>query len=152
TTAYTRDGSLNMDANRRLVTVDGKPLASSITIPSDAKTITISTDGKVYVTRPGSTASSQVGEIQLSNFPNPAGLKAIGNNLFEETAASGAPSQHTPGQDGMGEIRNGYLERSNVEVVSELVSLITAQRAYEISTRAIRVSDDMLRNTNQIVG
>jgi len=150
-TAYTRDGSFCLDSNRRIVTAEGKPLGAGITLPSDATSISIGTDGKVYVLRSGSTEMALAGEIRVVNFPNPSGLKSVGGNLFEQTAASGTPTEHTPGLDGMGETRQGYLERSNVEVVTELVRLITAQRAYEISTKSIKVSDDMLSNANRIV-
>jgi len=150
TTAYTRDGSFSLDSNRQIVTSDGKPLGSGLTVPSDATSINIGQDGKVYVVRAGSTDMSLAGEIRVANFPNPAGLKSIGGNLFQQTAASGTPTEHTAGQDGVGDVRQGYLERSNVEVVTELVKLITAQRAYEISTKAIKVSDGMLAKANEI--
>ena len=146
---YTRDGSFQRDPNGALVTADGIPLADPVTIPLDAKNITIGLDGTVSVEQNGATAA--VGQIQLYRFANPAGLSSEGNNLYAANAASGAELVGTPQTPGFGSIRQGFLELSNVEVVSELVSLITAQRAYEINARAIRAGDEMLSNTSQIV-
>jgi len=151
TIAYTRDGALGLDGQRRIVTPDGRPLADNVTIPANASAISISTDGKVYVSIGGSAEEQQVGSISLAVFANPAGLKSVGDNLFLETVASGAPTVSTPGQDGVGLIRQGYLERSNVDVVAELVRLITAQRAYEINTKAINITDKMLQQSNALV-
>ena len=151
TTAYTRDGALGMDGQRRLVTPDGRPLADSVTVPSGAVSVTVSADGKVSAIMGGSTEAQQIGAISLAAFANPAGLKSLGANLFAETVASGAPTAATPGQNGTGELRQGYLERSNVDVVSELVRLITAQRAYEINTKAITIADRMLQESNGLV-
>jgi len=151
TTAYTRDGAFAMNSQRQIVTQDGKPLTDNITLSSDATSISIGSDGQVWITTPGSAAMTSVGQITLTRFPNAAGLKNFGSNLFQETVASGAPTSGVPGQNGIGEIKQGFLERSNVEVVAELVKLITAQRAYEISSKAIRVSDHMLQAANNIV-
>jgi len=146
---YTRDGSFQINPQGNLVTADGVPLADQINIPPDADKITIGLDGTVSVEQAGIT--SQVGQMQLYRFPNPAGLSSEGNNLYAATAASGAELAGQPQSQGFGSIRQGYLELSNVEVVSELVSLITAQRAYEINARAIRAGDEMHSNTSQIV-
>jgi len=151
TIAYTRDGAFGLDGQRRIVTPDGRPLADNITIPSNATTIIVASDGRVYATIGSSTEQQAVGAITLASFANPAGLKSIGDNLYVETVASGAATTNTPGQNGVGVIRQGYLERSNVDVVSELVRLITAQRAYEVNTKAIRIADEMLQQSNALV-
>lgn len=148
---YTRDGSFQMNQNGELVTADGYRLDPAITIPNDATSISIGIDGTVSVLQPGSTQPTQVGQITLSRFPNPAGLSAEGANMFRATDASGPETQGQAGQQGFGLIRQGFLERSNVEVVRELVNLIQAQRAYEFNTRAIRVADEMLSDTNQVI-
>jgi len=151
TTAYTRDGALGLDGQRRLVTPDGRPLADSVTIPSGAVSISIAGDGQVAAYVGTATAPQQVGTINLATFANPAGLKSLGGNLYAETVASGAPSVGTPGQNGVGEIQQGYLERSNVDTVTELVRLIAAQRAYEINTKSISIADRMLQQSNSLV-
>lgn len=146
--AYTRDGSFELNSKGELVTADGLPLSPSITI-QDAKEISVGTDGTVYVK--GSDGSIQnVGQIMVANFPNPSGLDNIGRNLYLETIASGAPIVSAPGEQGTGEIYQGVLENSNVETVTELVNLITAQRAYEINSRAIKASDEMLSTINNM--
>ncbi len=146
--AYTRDGAFELNSKGEVVTADGLPLSPSITI-QDAKEISVGTDGTVYVK--GSDGSIQnVGQIMLANFPNPSGLDSIGRNLYLETIASGAPIVSAPGEQGTGEIYQGVLENSNVETVTELVNLITAQRAYEINSRAIKASDEMLSTMNNI--
>lgn len=147
---YTRAGGLRVDSTGNMVTADGYRLNPQITIPQNALSVSVATDGTVSVTTPGSTAPTQVGQISLTRFLNPAGLSSEGNNLLAQTAASGAPLQLTPGQQGAGIIQQGFLERSNVDVVKELVNLITAQRAYEFNTRAIRAADDMLSFTNNL--
>lgn len=150
TTKYTRDGSLQKSQDGQLVTTTGYPIEPSITIPSDATGVTIAPDGGVNVTTTAGT--STVGNIQLARFSNPAGLSSEGNNLLAETEASGTATTGTPGQDGFGAVQSGFLEKSNVQMVTELVNLITAQRAYEVNSRAIKAGDEMLRNTIQIAG
>lgn len=148
---YTRDGSLRVDANGNLVTSGGNLLEPSISIPSDTRSISIGRDGTVSVFAGGDNTPSVVGNIQLARFPNPSGLSSEGANLLAETAASGSPTVVTPGNSGAGTIQQGFLERSNVQMVTELVELIQAQRAYEINARAIRAGDEMLRSTNQML-
>ncbi len=144
TEAYTRAGSFKLNSNGQIVTPDGYLLSPSITIPDDATNITISEDGTVSVLQPGQTSMTQVGTIQLVKFINPSGLKAIGKNLFKETAASGSPITGTPGNDGLGTISQGFLEMSNVNVVEEMVNLIIGQRAYEANSKSIQTADTML--------
>jgi flagellar basal-body rod protein FlgG len=150
TTAYTRDGSLHQDAQGQLVTSSGYPLSPAITIPSNAQTVTIGTDGTVTITQQGQAAPTQVGSIQLANFINPAGLEARGENLYVETASSGTPTTNTPGSNGLGSLKQGYIETSNVNVVEELVNMIQTQRAYEINSKAIQTSDQMLQRLTQL--
>jgi flagellar basal-body rod protein FlgG len=150
TTAYTRDGSLHQDAQGQLVTSSGYPLSPAITIPSNAQTVTIGNDGTVTVTQQGQAAPTQVGSIQLANFINPAGLEARGENLYVETASSGTPTTNTPGSNGLGSLKQGYIETSNVNVVEELVNMIQTQRAYEINSKAIQTSDQMLQRLSQL--
>jgi flagellar basal-body rod protein FlgG len=147
---YTRDGSLQMNADGQLVTTTGYALEPAITIPIDAVAISIEKDGGVNVTDPSGT-QSVLGTIQLARFPNPSGLSSEGDNLLSETEASGTATTGTPGENGYGSIQAGFLEKSNVQMVTELVNLITAQRAYETNSRAIRAGDDMLRTANGIV-
>ncbi|RME61271.1 MAG: flagellar basal-body rod protein FlgG [Candidatus Dadabacteria bacterium] len=144
TQVYTRSGSFQLNENGEIVTPDGFPLAAGITIPSDALSIVIGQDGTVSVRVPGSTAPSQVGQIQGVRFPNNAGLRAIGKNLYEETVSSGSPVTGTFGENGLGRLNQGFLETSNVSVVEQVVSMITAQRAYEATSRTIQAADDML--------
>jgi flagellar basal-body rod protein FlgG len=146
TIAYTRNGNFSRDSTGRIVTNDGDPMEPAITIPADAISVTVGNDGTVSVLRPGETVATEVGSIQLAKFINPAGLKSLGKNLFLNTTSSGDPIQGTPGLEGMGTIAQGYQEMSNVEIVDELVSMIIAQRAYETNSRAIRASNEMLRN------
>ncbi|MHC4206390.1 MAG: flagellar basal-body rod protein FlgG [Planctomycetota bacterium] len=147
---YTRDGALQINANGELVTTTGYIIEPAITVPTDATSISIENDGGVNVTDPSGT-TSVVGTLQLARFPNPSGLLSEGDNLLAETPASGTPTTGTAGDAGFGMIQGGFLEKSNVQMVTELVSLITAQRAYEINSRAIKVGDDMLRTANEIV-
>jgi len=147
---YTRDGALQINANGELVTTTGYSIEPAISIPVDATSIDIGKDGGVNVTDAAGT-QSVVGNIQLARFPNPSGLSSEGDNLLAETEASGTPTTGTPGESGFGLIQSGFLEKSNVQMVSELINLITAQRAYEINSRAIRAGDDMLKTANQIV-
>ncbi len=148
TIAYTRDGSFKLDADGNIVTSDGYFIEPPITIPQNATSISISPEGVVSVKVPGQVAAQNVGQIQLARFVNPAGLKAVGDNLFKETDASGAPIVANPGTNGMGNLRQGFLEASNVQVVEEMVKLITAQRAYESNSKSIQTADDMLRIAN----
>ncbi len=150
---YTRDGAFRIDANGRLVTGDGYLLADGVNIPqnADLSTLQIGADGTVSGLTAGVTTLSTFGNIQLTKFANPAGLSSEGSNLYAETPASGPPTESTPGLDGTGELLQSHLERSNVEVVTELVNLITAQRAYEVNSRAIRAGDEMLSTTSDIV-
>ncbi len=149
-TVYTRDGSFQLSSNGELVTSEGLKLDPAISIANDAISIGIGSDGTVSVQdSTGATQSS--GQITLTNFPNPAGLESMGKNLYRETTASGSPITGTAGQDGMGEIIQGFLESSNVEVVTEMVHIIVAQRAYETSSKAIKASDNMLATTNRLI-
>jgi flagellar basal-body rod protein FlgG len=145
---YTRDGELQVDNQGQLVTANGYALQPSVTIPVEAQSITIGTDGTVSVRLPSSTATTQVGNIQLVDFINPAGLQPIGGNLYIESGASGAAQTGTPGINGLGGIVQGYVEGSNVNVVEELVSMIETQRAYEMNSKAIATSDQMLQFVN----
>ncbi len=147
TVAYTRAGNLHTDAQGQLVTVDGYPIEPQITIPTDATSVTISPDGLVSVTTAGQSQAQEVGQIQLANFSNPAGLEAIGRSMFKPTTASGQPVVANPGQEGMGTVAQGFLEGSNVEVVTEMLDLITSQRAYEVNQKVIEAADEMLRRT-----
>jgi flagellar basal-body rod protein FlgG len=148
--AYTRSGSFKIDGEGRIVTSDGYPLEPEMTIPTDTMAISIGTDGTVSVLQAGDTEPTEVGTITLARFVNPAGLSSIGRNLYLPTAASGEEVTGTPGQDGFGTIAQGYLEMSNVSVVDEMVNMITAQRAYEINSKAIQASDDMLQVANNL--
>lgn len=149
--AYTRAGALHLDAEGNLVTASGDPLEPAITIPPDATSITIGTDGTVSVTEPGQTQAQQVGQIQLALFPNPGGLNSIGDNLFLPTAASGDAIVGSPGaSEGLGTIVQGMLEDSNVNVVEEFVHMILAQRAYEADSRVVRAADEMLQQLNAV--
>ncbi len=147
---YTRDGSLQTNANGELVTTTGYAIDPAISIPTDAVSVSIEKDGGVNVTDSSGT-QSVVGTVQLARFPNASGLSSEGDNLLSQTEASGTPTTGTPGENGFGAIQSGFLEKSNVQMVTELVNLITAQRAYEINSRAIRAGDDMLRTASQIV-
>jgi flagellar basal-body rod protein FlgG len=149
TISYTRDGSFQVDSTGQVVTVNGYTLDPAITIPTDALSITVGNDGTVSVTQPGSTTPTNVGTITLSDFVNPAGLQAIGANLFTETAASGTPTTGTPGLTGLGSLQGGALETSNVNVVTELVNMIETQRAYEMNSKAISTMDQMLQYASQ---
>lgn len=145
TLAYTRDGGFQIDADGLLVTSSGMEIQPSITVPADALNVTIGTDGTVSATTPGNATPTTLGDLQLADFANPAGLQPIGKNLFVETAASGAPQVGTPSQNGLGSLTQGFLESSNVNVVEELVGMIEAQRAYEMNAKAIQTTDSMLQ-------
>jgi flagellar basal-body rod protein FlgG len=148
-TKYTRDGALQINANGQLVTTTGYALEPSITIPNDTASIGIEKNGSVNVTNSAGVISV-IGTIQMARFPNSAGLSSEGDNLYAQTEASGTATTGTPGENGLGTLQAGFLEKSNVQMVSELVNLITAQRAYEINSRAIKAGDDMLRTANAI--
>ncbi|RYF05968.1 MAG: flagellar basal-body rod protein FlgG [Comamonadaceae bacterium] len=150
TTAYTRDGSFQLDSQGRIVTSSGLPVANGITVPPNAKSISIGEDGTVSVTVPGNTAPQQLGTLAMASFINSPGLEPVGQNLFRESAASGQPQQGTPGTNGLGIMRQGFLETSNVNVVEELVTMIQTQRAYEMNSKAIQTSDQMLAKLAQL--
>ncbi|WP_293994196.1 flagellar basal-body rod protein FlgG [Sphaerotilus sp.] len=150
TTGYTRDGAFQLNATGQLVTNNGQLVQPGVTIPPNAQSITIAQDGKVTVAMPGQAAPQSVGQLTLASFVNPAGLEPRGQNLFTETAASGTPVAAAPGSDGMGALSQGFLETSNVNVVEELVSMIQTQRAYEINSKAITTSDQMLQRLTQL--
>ncbi len=150
TTAYTRDGSFQKDKDGQLVTSSGYPVQPAITIPQNATSLTIGRDGIVSVTQGNSSAAVQIGQLQTAMFMNPAGLQSVGENLYAETDASGAPTQTNPGLNGAGLLSQGYTESSNVNVVEELVNMISTQRAYEINSKAVQTSDQMLQRLAQL--
>jgi len=145
--AYTRSGNLKSDADGRLVTSDGFPIEPAITIPPDATSITISSTGLISVTQPGQANATEVGQLQLANFANPGGLLSTGRSLYTPTAASGQAVIANPGDEGTGAVSQGFLESSNVEVVNEMIDLISSQRAYEVNQKVITAADEMLRKT-----
>lgn len=149
-TAYTRDGAFHVDSNGQLVNSNGFAVSPAITIPPNTQSISIGQDGTVTVTQQGSSTPVQVGALQLASFINPAGLESVGGNLYLETAASGTPAVNTPGTNGLGTINQGYLETSNVNVVEELVNMIQTQRAYELNSKSIQTSDQMLQRLTQL--
>jgi len=148
--AYTRDGSFQVDSEGQLVTASGFVVQPAITVPADATSLTVGRDGVVTVTQPGVAAPVQIGTLQLTTFVNPAGLESKGENLYVETAASGPPNITTPGTNGAGLLVQNYVETSNVNVVEELVNMIQTQRAYEINSKAISTSDQMLQRLSQL--
>lgn len=150
TTAYTRDGSFQLNENGEIVTANGMLLDPAITIPQEATSITIGSDGTVSVMEPGNATPTNLGQIQLVRFINPTGLEPIGDNLYRETQASGTPVANNPGDEGLGTIRQCFLETSNVNVVEELVCMIEAQRAYEMNSKSISTSDQMLGRLTQL--
>ncbi len=150
TAAYTRDGSFHMDSQGQLVTSSGFVVQPAITIPANATSLTIGRDGTVSVLQSGQAAPTQIGTLQLTTFVNPAGLEARGENLYVETASSGSPSTNTPGLNGAGMLTQGYVETSNVNVVEELVNMIQTQRAYEINSKSVQTSDQMLQRLSQL--
>lgn len=149
-TAYSRAGAFKMDSNGRVVTSDGYPMLPEIVIPSNSSKITIGTDGTVSAVQAGQSTASTVGNIQLANFTNPAGLSSSGRNLYQQTDASGNATTGTPGQTGLGTISQGFLEMSNVNVAEEMVNMIIGQRAYEANSKAITTSDEMLQLANNL--
>ncbi|HEY1129550.1 MAG TPA: flagellar basal-body rod protein FlgG [Roseateles sp.] len=150
TTSYTRDGSFQLDANGQMVTSNGYTVLPGVTIPPNAQSLTIGNDGTVSVTLPGQAAPQSVGQLQLATFVNPAGLDPKGQNLFTETAASGTPNTGAPSNNGIGALQQGFVETSNVNVVEELVQMIQTQRAYELNSKAVQTSDQMLQKLAQI--
>ena len=150
TTGYTRDGSFQVSPTGQLVTNNGYALQPGITIPAAAQSVTIGSDGTVSVMLAGQAAAQTVGQIAIANFVNPAGLDPKGQNIFAETTASGTPQTGTPGQNGLGTLRQGFVETSNVNVVEELVAMIQTQRAYELNSKAIQTSDQMLQKLGQL--
>jgi flagellar basal-body rod protein FlgG len=148
--AYTRAGGLKTDGTGKLVTPDGYAVEPSLIIPAKTTSISIENDGALTVQIQGQTAPQQVGTIELANFINPTGLRAIGKNMFMETEASGAPTTGKPGQNGMGTIIQGFLEMSNVNVMQEMINMIIGQRAYEVNTKVVQAADEMLQMTNNL--
>lgn len=150
TTAYTRDGSFQVDSQGQMVTASGFPLQPAITVPPNALSLSVGRDGTVSVTTAGETQPTEIGTLQLATFINPTGLDSRGENLYAESAASGNPNINTPGSNGSGTLSQGYVETSNVNVVEELVTMIQTQRAYEINSKAITTSDQMLQRLSQL--
>ena len=148
--AFTRNGALHMTSEGKLVNSEGYAISGDITIPTDAQTVTIGTDGTVTATMPGESQPVDLGKIEIAMFANPGGLAAMGSNLFHETSASGAAVIGAPGEGGSGGLRQGMLEVSNVNVVEEMIDLISGQRAYEINSRVIKAADEMLGQTVQL--
>lgn len=149
--AYTRAGAFHLNSQGQVVTAQGDALEPAITIPTEATSISVGTDGTVSVTVPGQSAAQNVGQIQLAIFPNPAGLESLGRNLFKETGASGQATVGAPNSNGIGGINQGFVEGSNVNVVEELVTMISAQRIYETNSKVITTADRMLGTINQAV-
>ncbi len=147
---YTRAGSFKIDSSGRLVTSDGYPMEPAITLPDDTLEVTVSSDGTISVLQPGSSTATTVGQIELAQFINPAGLRALGKNLFSLSGSSGDAAVGTPGLDGLGTIMQGMIELSNVNIVEEMVNMIVSQRAYELNSKVVQTSDDMLRMANSI--
>jgi len=150
-TAYTRAGQLNVNAQGRLVTAQGLSIVPEITIPNNATAITIGENGVVSITTAGTTAPTEVGQLTLAGFVNPPGLLAVGDNLYLETAASGAPIEGNPGEGALGKLKQGALEGSNVQVVEEMVDMIAAQRTYEMNTKVLSAADSMMQYLSQAV-
>ncbi len=150
TLGYTRDGSFQLDSQGRIVNSNGLPVANGITVPPNATSIDISESGVVTALIPGNTQPQQLGSLAMASFINAAGLEPVGQNLYKESAASGQPQQGTPGTNGLGVVRQGFVEASNVNVVEELVTMIQTQRAYEMNSKAIQTSDQMLAKLAQL--
>jgi flagellar basal-body rod protein FlgG len=147
---YTRDGTFQMDNQGRIVTAQGNPVQPTITIPNNASGLTVNAQGQVSVTLPGSTASSIIGQIGLTRFINKGGLNPVGSNQYTDTPSSGPPQDGTANAEGYGSITQGSLEQSNVDVVSEMSNLITAQRAYEMNSKVISAADQMMQTTTAL--
>lgn len=150
TTSYTRDGSFQQNNQGQVVTASGYPVQPAITIPSNATSLTVGSDGTVTATTSGSSTPVTIGTLQLAMFINPTGLQSQGNNLYQQTASSGTPTVTTPGTNASGTLNQGYVEASNVNVVEEMVNMIQTQRAYEITSKAITASDGMLQKLEQM--
>jgi flagellar basal-body rod protein FlgG len=150
TLAYSRAGAFKLNSDGAIVNSDGYLLEPSISIPSNTLTITVGSDGQISVTQAGSTTPTQIGQIQLAKFINPGGLNSIGKNLFQPTASSGDATTGTPGLEGIGTITQGFTEMSNVNIVEEMVNMIVSQRAYEINSKAVQASDEMLQVVNNL--
>lgn len=149
-TGYTRDGSFKLNSEGQLVTSNGYLLDPPITVPANSNKLVISADGRVQVTAQGATEPTELGIIQISDFINPQGLESIGGNLYLETAASGAPITGDPNADGRGALKQGFLEASNVNVTEELINMIQAQRSFELNSRGVKTSDEMLQRLSQL--
>ncbi len=149
-TGYTRSGEFQLNAQGEIVTPDGYRLIGPGPIPVDAVDIGINAEGRIYVTLDGETEPTDAGQIELAGFANSGGLEAIGDNLFRETVASGQPVTGTPGTEGLGAIKQGMLEASNVEIISEITQLIAAQRAYEMNAKVVKITDEMMKSTNNL--
>jgi flagellar basal-body rod protein FlgG len=150
TISYTRDGSWKLSADGQIVNAQGLPMEPPITIPNDATSVMISAEGRVMVMTAATTEPTEIGQIELARFVNPAGLLSSGGNLFTQTVSSGDPIVSTPGLEGAGTLDQGYLESSNVKIVNEMINLITAQRGYELNSRAVRTADDMIGIATQL--
>lgn len=148
--AYSRDGNLTMNANGTLVTQSGLPLADNISVPQNATGIKISNEGVITATMPGNQGSVNLGQLEMAKFVNPSGLSAMGDNLFAKTDTSGAPQYGVAGMGGFGSLQQGYLEQSNVNIVTEMVDMIQAQRAYETNSKMVQTADQMMSMTNSI--
>ena len=149
-TAYTRDGAFKLDSEGNVVTSDGYKLLPNVTLPADTVQVSIGNDGIISILEAGQTQMQQIGQIQIAKFINPAGLHSLGSNLYIDTSASGDPIVTTPGLDGTGELRQGFVEMSNVQLVEEMTDLITGQRAYDAASKAIVTSDEMLQTVNNL--
>jgi flagellar basal-body rod protein FlgG len=150
TTGYTRDGAFQLNSNGQLVTSAGYTVQPGITIPAAARSVTVAKDGTVAITLQGQPQPQTVGQLQIATFVNPGGLDPMGGNLFAESASSGTPNAGAPGSNGIGSLRQGFVEGSNVNVVEELVSMIATQRAYEMNSKSIQTSDQMLQKLSQL--
>jgi flagellar basal-body rod protein FlgG len=150
TSGYTRDGSFQLNENGQMVTANGYPVEPAIFLPPNALSVNIGEDGTVSVRQPGIALDNEIGQVTVSTFINPAGLQSIGGNLYLETGASGAPNENMPGMNGAGRLFQGYVETSNVNVVEEMVNMIQTQRAYEINSKAVSTSDEMLARLSQM--
>ncbi|NTW65643.1 MAG: flagellar basal-body rod protein FlgG, partial [Nitrospirae bacterium] len=150
TVAYSRSGAFKLDSEGRVVNSDGYPLEPGITVPADTLSISIGSDGKLMVKQPGNNTPTEIGQIELARFINPGGLSSQGKNLYVNTAASGEATTGNPGTEGYGTISQGFIELSNVNVVEEMVNMIVSQRAYEINSKAVQASDEMLQVANNL--